>query len=300
MREQVRLQVKNGVDFIKLADSPYGQWQAFSDDELKSISELTHQLRSKVTIHARGSAEVGAAVDAGVDWIMHGNHMTDEVIDRLAASRIPLVPTLLLLANLADFGQHCGVPHQLQDGCRRVLDETAIVLHKAKKAGVRLVAGTDSGFGVTPYGEWHARELELLVEYSGMTPLEAITAGTKEAALMVGLEGQVGEVVIGGLADMILVKGDPSRDLKVLTDWRNVETVIKEGRIVEFSSELDEVRHGHEPARTYSRSVLTYDDVFGEGRTSNSGSPVWRGDEARQLASELRAHEIGARIVAQG
>ncbi len=61
-----------------------------------------------MTIHARGSAEVGAAVAAGFDWIMHGNIMSDEVIERLAASGIPLVPTLLLLANVRDFGELVG------------------------------------------------------------------------------------------------------------------------------------------------------------------------------------------------
>ena len=49
-------QVKNGVDFIKLADSPFGEYQAFTDDELKQIADLAHQLGKKVTIHARGSA----------------------------------------------------------------------------------------------------------------------------------------------------------------------------------------------------------------------------------------------------
>ena len=112
MLAEVREQVKNGVDFIKLADSPYGQWQAFTNDEMKAIADLAHQLGRRITIHARGSSEVSAAVDAGIDWIMHGNVMTDECIDKLAASRTPLVPTLLLLANLSDWGHLCGVPDE--------------------------------------------------------------------------------------------------------------------------------------------------------------------------------------------
>ncbi|HLI00573.1 MAG TPA: amidohydrolase family protein [Acidimicrobiales bacterium] len=303
MREQVRLQVKNGVDFIKLADSPYGQWQAFSDDELKSITDLTHQLRRKITIHARGSDEVRASVRAGVDWIMHGNHMSDDVIDELAASRIPLVPTLLLIANLADFAHVCGVPPRLRDGCRRVMEQSAPVLHKAHEAGVVFVAGTDSGFGVTPYGEWHARELQLLVEYAGLSPLEAITAGTKAAAPMAGLEGEAGELAPGMLADLIVVHGDPVADIGVLTDKRNIETVVLGGRVVEFPAELDAVHHTNESARTYSRRILTYRDVEesrGASEDRGTGDLPWTRQEGRELASELRAQEMGARIVAPG
>src|SRR5487761_857297 len=73
MMNIVRRQVKSGVDLIKLSDSPYGEVQAFTGDELKTVADLAHQLRRKVTIHARGSAEVAAAVAAGFDWIMHGN-----------------------------------------------------------------------------------------------------------------------------------------------------------------------------------------------------------------------------------
>ena len=80
MIDEIRHQVKNGVDLIKLADSPFGDFQAFTDDEMKAMADLTHQLGKKITIHARGSSEVKAAVNAGIDWIMHGNIMDDETV----------------------------------------------------------------------------------------------------------------------------------------------------------------------------------------------------------------------------
>ena len=70
MRDEIRHQVKNGVDLIKLADSPFGEYQSFANDEMKMIADLAHQLGKKVTIHARGSDELAAAVEAGLDWIM--------------------------------------------------------------------------------------------------------------------------------------------------------------------------------------------------------------------------------------
>ncbi len=78
--------------------------------------------------------------------------------------------------------------------------------------------GTDSGFSVTPYGEWHARELELLMTYAGLSSLEAIQAGTQNGATMLDLEGKVGVVAEGMIADMIVVDGDPVEDINVLQD----------------------------------------------------------------------------------
>lgn len=299
MLGQVRRQIRDGVDFIKLADSPYGQWQAFTNDEMKAISDLVHQLNRKVTIHARGSAEVNAAIDAGMDWIMHGNVMTDKVIEKLAASRITLVPTLLLLANLADFGKHFGAPPGLRDGCTRMLEATAETLHKAHKAGVVFSAGSDSGFGVTSYGEWHARELDLLVTYAGLSPLEAITAGTRNGAKMMNLEGEVGEITEGALADLIVVRGDPSKQVTVLMDKRNIETVIKDGQVLTFADEVAEARHNNERNRVYTTSVVTYEGVFGEGEPVPPELISWSTDRQRDLLNELHSPHAGAAIVAQ-
>ena len=170
MIDEIRRQVKAGVDFIKIADSPLGEYQAFTNDELKALADLAHQLGKRITIHARGSAEVRAAVDAGFDWIMHGNAMSDDTIEALAESRIPLIPTLTLLANSTDYGKQIGVPTGLYEAWARLMDASAETLHRAHDAGVVFGAGTDSGFALTPYGEWHAHELTLLVDYACADP----------------------------------------------------------------------------------------------------------------------------------
>ena len=299
MLGQVRRQIRDGVDFIKLADSPYGQWQAFTNDEMKAICELAHQLHRRVTIHARGSAEVNAAIDAGMDWIMHGNVMTDAVINKLAASGITLVPTLLLLANIADFGKYFGSPPGLRDGCKRMLEATGETLHKAHQAGVVFSAGSDSGFGITSYGEWHARELDLLVTYAGLSPLEAITAGTRNGAKMMGLEGEIGEISEGALADLIVVRGDPSKQVNVLMDKRNIEMVIKDGRLITFPDDVAEARHGNDRNNVYTTSVVTYESVYGEGDPVPPELVSWPADQRRDLLNELYGPQAGASIVAQ-
>jgi imidazolonepropionase-like amidohydrolase len=300
MREEIRRQVKNGVDLIKLSDSAYGEFQAFANDEMKSVADLAHQLGRKLTIHARGSDEVGAAVNAGFDWIMHGNMMTDEVVEKLAVSRIPLVPTLLLLANLVDFAEVGRVPAAAIDGCKRLLDRSAESLHRAHSAGVKFAVGTDTGFAVAPYGEWHGRELELLHVYAGLSPLEAIQAGTSHGAVMVNLDGEVGEIAVGKLADVLVVSGDPSIDLGVLSDPDNIEVVILNGVIQEFEEGLRHQRfHSDRLPNQYSWETVTHHLV--ETGELPSTSPVsWSsGDRADVVAQTRHLQQTEASLAAE-
>ncbi len=299
MLAEVRRQVKAGVDLIKLADSPYGQFQAFTGDEMKAIADLTHQLGKRITIHARGSAEVKAAVDAGFDWIMHGNVMSDETVEALAASKIPLIPTLLLLSNLADWGELCGAPAGQRDGCRRMLEKTADTLHRAHKAGVVFVGGTDTGFACVPYGEWHAREMELMMGYAGLSSAEALQSMTGRAAVTVGAEGRVGQIAEGMRADIIVVNGDPLANIRLLVDKQNIETVIKAGTVVDFGDEEDlERRQAHnETVIAYSSTALTYDKVYGEGRPDDRPVIVWEPETAQDVLQSLDRRRLDPRAV---
>jgi imidazolonepropionase-like amidohydrolase len=288
MKVEIRLQVKNGVDLIKVADSPYGDYQAFTDDELKVIADLTHQLGKKCTIHARGPGEVKAAVKAGFDWIMHGNLLDAEAIDLLATSGTPLVPANLLLANWADWPDITGSSPKAVDGIRRMLDQTKDSLHRARAAGVRFAMGTDTGFSVTPYGEWHSRELELLAMYAGLTPLEALTAGTWQGAKMLGLGGELGLVKPGYLADLIVVRGNPAESLRVLLNKANILVVIKDGEKVSFSEDLDGKRLHHDRLpNVYSTVDLTYDRVFNEDPTPLYRVPPWSASDGRDVVRDV-------------
>jgi imidazolonepropionase-like amidohydrolase len=298
IKAEIRHQIKGGVDLIKLADSPYGDFQAFTGDEMKLSADLTHQHNRKITIHARGSAEVSAAVAAGFDWIMHGNIMSDDTIQRLADSGIPLVPTLLLLANAADWGDKCGVPVPFREGSKRLLELSGISLHKAREAGVKFITGTDSGFAMTPYGEWHGREIELLVQYAGLSPLEAIQAATKNAAVTVNLDGRVGEIAPGKLADILVVDGDPLKDLSVL--WRRSaeKTVIKDGVIIDASrEEVDPEPFRHQRAKIMSTGDLRQELVYGGDppATAPAASFAWSESEAHEIAREIRKQEDAQR-----
>jgi len=288
MVREVRVQVKNGVDFVKLADSPHGGFQAFRNDELKQIADLCHQLGKGCTIHARGSAEVGAAAEAGFDWIMHGNVMTDEVIEKLAASESVLVPTVLLLANQVDWPELTGTPAKAITAIRRMLEKTADSLHRAHAAGVKFAMGTDTGFALVPYGEWHAREIELLMIYAGMSAHEALAAATKGGAKTMGLEGELGEIKPGYLADVITVDGDPTKNVRVLVNKRNIRHVVKDGVLQEFDEELDARRYTNDALPiVYSSNGLTYDMVFDGAPAPSFVVQPWTAGLADDLLADI-------------
>ena len=157
---------------------------------------------------------------------------------------------------------------------------------------MQLLAGTDTGFAITPYGEWHAREMDLLATYAGLSPLKAICAMTKDAALTVNLEGQVGEVKPGQLADLIVVKGDPSKNIKTLLDKSNIKIVIKDGEIMKFDESALARRFPHKRVIAYSTGDLRYDDIYGDG--VETGPPAdTKADSLQEIDVEL-AHEIAA------
>jgi imidazolonepropionase-like amidohydrolase len=190
---------------------------------------------------------------------MHGNVMSQETVELLAETQTPLVPTLALLHNWAEYGPLVGAPKPIVEGTKRMLVRTRDSLHRAHDAGVKFVVGTDSGFAVTPYGEWHAKELELLMTYAGLNELEAIQAATWNAGRTLNLEGEVGAVAPGMLADLIVVEGDPSTDISVLQDRDRIETVIVGGQVVDVDRHIDS--WPNEGVKLFAHEPITRDLV---------------------------------------
>src|SRR3546814_5048761 len=104
-----------------------------------------------------------------------------------------------------------------------------------------MMAGTDAGRSSVPYGEWHARELECMMTYIGMTSMEAIRSATANAAYAMNMQDKIGTIEVGKLADLLVVIGDPLANIQVLQDKANLEVIMKDGSIVrseEHTSEL--------------------------------------------------------------
>ena len=115
------------------------------------------------------------------------------------------------------------------------------VLQTARSLGVQVMSGTDTGNSpVMPYGVLHAHEAEVMVKFGGYTPLEAITASTKDNAYSVGMEGELGVIEAGKLADLLILDADPLDDIRVLQGGKHLNSVIKDGRRVDLSAEPED------------------------------------------------------------
>jgi imidazolonepropionase-like amidohydrolase len=266
---EVRRQIKDGVDWIKVhatgivpRQRERGEIQAFTLDELRAVCDTAHDLGIPVVAHCRNASSTRDAARAGVDLILHATFMDDAALEAVVESGAGLVPTLTFQANLADYGGAVGADPALQELFRREIEGSAKLLRRAHEAGVDLLCGSESGFSLTPYGHWHARELEIFVEHLGLSPLQALRCASRNGARALKLEGRVGEVAPGRLADLIAVDGDPSRDVRVLGVRARLRRVFAGGREIDLTRPWPQRRPiGGEAVGLYSSEKLHWERV---------------------------------------
>lgn len=264
MVTEVRRQVKNRVDLVKISGDSQAQDRldeagpCFSDEELAAIVQTARRLGRKTTIHARYAETVLAAVRAKVDWLIHASYMRRQDIGYVRDSQIPICPTLTFTANIVQWGRDVGVDPNYIETKKRELDSLVEVHRRSHEAGIPLLAGSESGFSVTRYGEWHTRELELMVELLGMSPMDAILAGTRNVAGALGWAGQVGTLQPGARADIIILDGDPLADIEILGRPERLWAVIKDGVEIDRSAPAPERRRmSHERGYNVSTATLS-------------------------------------------
>ena len=236
----IRLQVKNGVDFIKIAmdgDSMNPSTDVlvsgYNQEETTAMIGEAHRLGKKVVVHARGAEAVKYSARAGVDVILHASWMDAEGLDAVLENDCAICPTLSLVVNDIEFtrpGDGCypGFP----DAHKRELEAAQKSLTAAKQAGVTFLAGSDAGFAVTPYGEWHARELEHMTRYLGLSNAEALKATTVNNAGFVREGAAIGAIEADREADILCFDGDPLADIAVLQDRSRIAEIFLAGEPV--------------------------------------------------------------------
>jgi imidazolonepropionase-like amidohydrolase len=207
-------------------------------EEIAAVAAEAHRRKLRVAIHSRGAGSTRAAAEAGVDWIVHADLATESDLAAVAKAGIPILPTATFLWRVIEEGTRVGAEQVQLDVNRmkRHFDNIVSLMQRSKELGIKLLLGTDSGNNpFMPFGELHAKEAEILVTYGGFSSLEAISCATKGNAFAVGLDGQVGEISAGKLADVIVLKKDPVADITVLQGGRHLAHVIKDGRVIDLS-----------------------------------------------------------------
>ncbi len=236
VRKTVRTVLRAGADFIKVhasggvtspSDEP-GSPQ-FTPEEI-AIMVYEARMHGKTCMsHAQGAEGIKNALRAGVESIEHGIYLDDEAIAIMQEQGSFLVPTLhaprSVLLN-AEESPESVLPQSLRKNIG-VMKHHTQSFRAAHEAGVKVAMGTDCGVGTHGTNAW---ELELMVEH-GMTPMEAIVATTKTAAECVHVDGDVGTLEPGKLADLIVVDGDPLADIGLLQQRERISLVMQGGEI---------------------------------------------------------------------
>jgi len=237
MRHKVREVLRAGADWIKLctsggvlsaADDPDSA--QFTKEEIAiAVYEAAAQGK-RCMAHAQSNRGIKNALEAGIASIEHGIFLDDEAIQMMLDRGVYLVPTLIAPQDVIDAAEMN--PGKLPDyaiaKAKHVVEAHRRSFRMAVEAGVKVAMGTDTGVG--PHGG-NARELEQMVRYGGMTPMQALVASTKTAAELLHLQDQTGTLAAGLRADILVVDGDPLQDLGILAQPERLAMVVKDGMV---------------------------------------------------------------------
>jgi len=222
----VRTQIAKGADFIKVyADYRWGPngeaMPTFSEDEIRLIVETARSSGRDVAAHAATEEGIRRAVNAGVVIIEHGDDATEEVLLLMKEKGVALCPTVAAGYAITTYG---GWNPDKDPEPERIKKKRAS-FKRILESGVIISAGGD--VGVFSHGN-NVMELEMMAEY-GMKPIDVLKSVTTTNAKLFHLERKLGELKVGFLADIVVVSGNPSKNI---SDLRNVELVMQNGKIV--------------------------------------------------------------------
>jgi len=237
-RRMTRELIREGVDIIKLVISgdtfvPHAPSHStvMSESEIAAAAEVVRAHGKRMSAHCRSADSVKLAVKHGVKVIYHANFADEEAIDLLEANKdwVFVSPNIGFTATASYAGEKWFTEEQVQEfGFREELAGAAQGLKELKRRGIRILGGGDYGFFVTPHGE-NARDIEHLIRYCDFTPMDALLTMTKHGGAAMDLPNELGQIQPGFFADLLLVKGDPLNDPKVLIDRKNLMAVMKNG-----------------------------------------------------------------------
>lgn len=250
VRKRVRQLIKEGADYIKLVATGGSTRESdpllpsFTVDELRVATEEAHRFGKLTAAHCASAQGVQNCLDADVDMIVHcvfedaqGRYeYRPDLVDRLLKADAWVNPTLYvaqagidrLAESLETAGDAAPLLQESLDQRRKSMDNRMEACGRMMEAGVKMTAGSDSPWGDYAPGEF-VHEVLMLAD-AGLSAPEALASGMSGAADSIGMGDVSGRLVAGRSADLLVVAGDPSKDLKAL--WKVVD-VYQDGERVE-------------------------------------------------------------------
>ena len=241
VRKAVRTLRKNGANVVKLFldgegltnHAPPGEL-TYTDDEVEAAISEAHSRGMRVATHSRSAASVKQAVRFGADFIGHANYLDDEAVDMLRQARDRLFVGPAIAWEMQFLANHESMGFTREQfrarGYEREIEATVDAVKRLKAVGVRVLIGGDYGLNITPHGAY-AKDLEYFVDLFDMTPAQALLCATRDGGAAVDPGGMLGTLENGKYADLVIVDGDPTLDVRVLQDHSRITAVMKDGQL---------------------------------------------------------------------
>jgi imidazolonepropionase-like amidohydrolase len=228
----VRRQFEKGAKVIKVSATGgvYGRKEGeeveqneLTRDELEAICREAHRLGLRVASHALGREGVENSVLAGCDTIEHGIFASEESLGRMFQQGTFLTPTLYTYRNIAEG----NAPDYAKNKAQRVVEQLRRCFLAARGRGIKILTGSDAGSPNLPHPSL-LLEMEEMVRI-GVSPMEVIGIATLENAEALGMKEFIGSIEEGKLADLLILWGDPAKNLGQM---KNIWGVIKDGSLL--------------------------------------------------------------------
>lgn len=252
IQRAVRDEIHRGVEIIKTF--PVGghgferapNYRSYTKKEFAALVEAAHERGARVRAHVTGAEHILNCIEVGVDIIDHGDGADDACIEAMLKNGTILVPSMIFLKTLMDFPDGAIEEHILAP-VRHDFEFMVDFLPQAHKAGVKIVPGDDYGLNFIPHERGiYSRDLQIHVDQVGISARDVLTWATEGGAELMG-RTDTGKIQSGKKADLLVVNGDPSHDISLLTDpERNLLAIVIDGKFVKDS--LPSAGHDKQPA----------------------------------------------------
>jgi len=241
IRKAVRSLWKNGVDVVKvMIDGELISLQGrpgdlgYKDEEVEALVDEAHRKKMKVACHARSAEAVKQAVRSGIDFIGHANYIDSEALDLLIENKekVYVGPAIAWEMAFLENAEKMGYKNDSREVIeyQKELEETISSYKKMKEAGVKILVGGDYGLDIAPHGTY-AKDLEYYVNLFGFSNAEALHCATSLGGEAMGNDGLLGTLEEGKLADLVIIDGNPLKDITILQDHKKIKAVMKDGLI---------------------------------------------------------------------